>query len=385
MNEDCLIPLDKVPTPCHIIDLELLENNLKILQKVQERTGCKILLALKAFATYALFPVIREYLVGVCASSVHEARLGKEKFDREVHAYAPAYSRQDIEELIPLVDHISFNSFNQWQQYRPLFEATKRKIHCGLRINPEHSETEVALYDPCSENSRLGITEKDFKEQLKPLEGIDGLHFHTLCEKNSDALERTAEVFEEKFGHYLFEVSWLNMGGGHHIIRKDYDIDRLCRIIDHFKAKYDLEVYLEPGEAVVLNAGFLVASVLDLIERKLPIAILDTSATAHMPDTLEMPYRPHVVGSGAPDEYPYNYQFGGLTCLAGDVINDYSFPEPLKIGDKIIFTDMAHYTIVKSTTFNGVRLPAIATFDPRANNFKIIRQFGYKDYKQRLS
>ena len=385
MNKDCSIPLDKVPTPCHIIDLELLENNLKILRKVQERTGCKILLALKAFATYALFPVIREYLVGVCASSVHEARLGKEKFGREVHAYAPAYSRQDIEELIPLIDHISFNSFNQWQQYRPLFEATKRKIHCGLRINPEHSETEVALYDPCNENSRLGITEKNFKEQLQPLEGIDGLHFHTLCQKNSDALERTAEVFEKKFGCYLSEVSWLNMGGGHHITRKDYDIDRLCRIIDHFKAKYDLEVYLEPGEAVVLNAGFLVASVLDLIERKLPIAILDTSATAHMPDTLEMPYRPHVVGSGAPDEYPYNYQLGGLTCLAGDVINDYSFSEPLKIGDKIIFTDMAHYTIVKSTTFNGVRLPAIATCDPRTNDFKIIRQFGYRDYKRRLS
>ena len=385
MNKDCSIPLDKVPTPCHIIDLELLENNLKILRKVQERTGCKILLALKAFATYALFPVIREYLVGVCASSVHEARLGKEKFGREVHAYAPAYSRQDIEELIPLIDHISFNSFNQWQQYRPLFEATKRKIHCGFRINPEHSETEVALYDPCNENSRLGITEKNFKEQLQPLEGIDGLHFHTLCQKNSDALERTAEVFEKKFGCYLSEVSWLNMGGGHHITRKDYDIDRLCRIIDHFKAKYDLEVYLEPGEAVVLNAGFLVASVLDLIERKLPIAILDTSATAHMPDTLEMPYRPHVVGSGAPDEYPYNYQLGGLTCLAGDVINDYSFSEPLKIGDKIIFTDMAHYTIVKSTTFNGVRLPAIATCDPRTNDFKIIRQFGYRDYKRRLS
>jgi carboxynorspermidine decarboxylase len=385
MNTDFSISLDKVPTPCHVIDLELLEKNLKLLRKVQERTGCKILLALKAFATYATFPLIREYLAGVCASSVNEARLGKEQFGREIHAYAPAYSRQDIEELIPLIDHISFNSFNQWKQYRPLFEATNRKIHCGLRINPEHSETEVALYDPCHENSRLGITQKDFQAQRQPLEGIDGLHFHTLCEKNSDALERTAKVFEKKFGRYLHEIYWLNMGGGHHITRKDYDIDRLCRVIDHFKATYNLEVYLEPGEAVVLNTGFLVASVLDLIERKTSIAILDTSATAHMPDILEMPYRPNVIGSGKPGEYTYSYQLGGLTCLAGDTINYYSFPEPLQIGDKIVFTDMAHYTMVKSTTFNGVQLPAIATFDPRTNDFKIIRQFGYEDYKLKLS
>ena len=385
MNKDFSIPLDKVPTPCHIIDLELLEKNLKLLRKVQERTGCKILLALKAFATYATFPLIREYLAGVCASSVNEARLGKEQFSKEVHAYAPAYSRQDIEALIPLIDHISFNSFNQWKQYRPLFERTQRKIHCGLRINPEHSETEVTLYDPCCENSRLGITQKDFQEQRQPLKGIDGLHFHTLCEKNSDALERTAKVFENNFGRYLHEIYWLNMGGGHHITRKNYDIDHLCRIIDHFKTTYNLEVYLEPGEAVVLNTGFLVASVLDLIKRRTPIAILDTSATAHMPDILEMPYRPDVIGAGKPNEYPYTYQLGGLTCLAGDTINDYSFPKPLQIGDKIVFTDMAHYTMVKSTTFNGVQLPAIATYEPRTNDFKIIRQFGYEDYKLRLS
>ena len=278
---------------------------------------------------------------------------------------------------------MNFNSFPQWERYKPLVGSSGKKVKCGLRVNPEHSEVKVALYDPCAPGSRLGIKAKEFKG--KDLEGITGLHFHTLCELNSDALERTLKAVEKKFGPYLDRMEWVNFGGGHHITRPDYDIDRLCRLVDGFREKYGVHVYLEPGEAIALNTGVLVASVLDLIPGSPEIAILDTSAAAHMPDVLEMPYRPGISGAEKPGKLPYTYRLGGLTCLAGDVIGEYSFPEPLKVGSRITFLDMAHYTMVKNNTFNGVRLPSIALYDPQKDETRVVRKFGYEDYRNRLS
>ncbi|MBN1931860.1 MAG: carboxynorspermidine decarboxylase [Desulfobacterales bacterium] len=377
------LDLNRVPTPCFVIDEGKLKYNLKILDDVQKRSGCKILLALKAFAMFSVFPLLRKTLKGICASSPHEARLGYEEFRREVHSFAAAYSETDIKELIPLSDHIVFNSFAQWNRFRSLIEKSGRKINCGIRVNPEHSEGQVSIYDPCAPGSRLGVRLKDFDENALP--GISGLHFHTLCEQNSDALDRTLKVFEEKFGQFLYQMQWVNFGGGHHITRSDYDVDLLCNLIIQFRKKYDLTVYLEPGEAVALNAGILVASVLDIVDNHIHIAILDTSATAHMPDVLEMPYRPEVVNAGMPGQRAYTYRLGGLSCLAGDIIGDYSFDEPLKIGTKIVFLDMAHYTMVKTTTFNGVKLPSIALYKPENDKLEIIRSFTYEDYKTRLS
>ncbi|MBI5094244.1 MAG: carboxynorspermidine decarboxylase [Candidatus Hydrogenedentes bacterium] len=374
--------LNDVPTPCYVCDESLLEQNLRLLDSVQQRTGCKILLALKGFAMWATFPLVRKYLKGVAASSPHEAQLGAEEFGGEVHAYAPAYSDAELAEIIRYADHISFNSVSQWNRFKPVVAAQPKSIGCALRVNPEHSEVEVALYDPCAPGSRLGVT----CDQLEGanLDGLTGLHFHTLCEKDSDALERTLPVVEAKFAAYLERVSWVNFGGGHHITRPGYDVDRLCRIIDGFRARHAVEVYLEPGEAIALNTGVLVASVLDIVHNRGDIAILDTSATAHMPDVLEMPYRPKIEGAGAPGEFAYTYRLGGLTCLAGDVIGEYSFSEPLRVGSKLVFGDMAHYTMVKNTTFNGVRLPSIATYHPGAG-LRVVREFGYEDYKSRLS
>lgn len=377
------LDLDQVPTPCFVVDESLLKRNLNILDDVQKKSGCKILLAIKGFAMFHVFPLIRETLHGVCASSPHEAILGREEFGREVHACAAAFSESDIKELMPLCDHITFNSFSQWKRFKSLVTGTKNPIRLGIRVNPEHSETDTPIYDPCGYASRLGVSIDQFDPHS--LDGISGLLFHTLCEKNVDALERTLLVFEKKFGTFLPRMEWVNFGGGHHITRKDYDTDRLIKIIRDFKKRYDLSVYLEPGEAVALNTGVLVASVLDVIHNKMDIAILDTSAATHMPDVIEMPYRPHIVKSGTPDEKPYTYRLGGPSCLAGDIIGDYSFDRPLKPGDKLIFTDMAHYSMVKTTTFNGIKLPSIALFRPENKEFKVIREFGYLDYKSRLS
>jgi len=374
---------ERIPTPAYILDLGRIRQNLEIIRSVMDRTGCRILLALKGFAGWSTFPLIRQYLCGVAASSVNEARLGREEFGKEVHVYAPAYSDQDIEELIPLVDHIVLNSFHQFYRYKDRIQSSGRPISMGLRINPEYSEVAVELYNPCRRRSRLGIRVQEFEG--KDLDGIEGLHFHTMCEQNSDTLERTVRVVEEKFGPYIKGRKWINFGGGHHISRPDYDVGRHCRVIEAFQEKYQVQVYLEPGEAVVLNAGILVASVLDVIENEVPIAILDTSATAHMPDVLEMPYRPEVRGAGEPGEKPYTYLLGGLTCLAGDDIGLYSFDHPLKPGDRLIFEDMAHYTMVKNTMFNGVRLPSIALYDPDRDEIRVVRQFSYEDYKNRLS
>ena len=371
------------PSPCYVCDLGLLRKNLDVLAGVRNRTDCSILLALKGFAMFSTFPLIGRYLQGICASSPHEARLGREEFGGEVHVYAPAYSEKDIEELLPLVNHFSFNSIAQWQRYRERIQKSGQGVRCGLRINPQYSEVQVELYNPCAPNSRLGITADELQGQ--DLDGISGLHFHTMCEQNSDTLERTLAEVEKKFASYFARLQWINFGGGHHITRSDYDVDRLCNIINSFKARYGLEVYLEPGEAIALNAGMLVTTVLDIIDRKKPIAVLDTSAAAHMPDVLEMPYRPEVVGGGLPGEKQYTYQLAGLSCLAGDVIGDYSFDTPPAIGQKLVFLDMLHYTMVKNNTFNGVHLPAIATYDPEIDRVNIIKEFGYQDYRSRLS
>lgn len=370
------------PTPCYIVDERLLRRNLELLESVQDRTGCNILLALKGFSMHSVFPLVGQYLRGITASSLFEARLGHEKMGKEVHIYAPAYVDEEFNEILKYCDHIVFNSFDQWNRFKEKVRNSPRKIECGIRVNPEYSEIETPIYNPCYENSRLGVTLPNFKPS--DLEGIDGIHFHTMCEQNSDTLERTIKVVDEKFGQYIAKMKWINMGGGHHITRPDYDIDTLIRCILFFKNKYGVDVYLEPGEAVALNTGFLVAKVLDIVENGMKLAILDTSAACHMPDVLEMPYRPNIIDAGKPDEYPHTYRLGGLTCLAGDVIGDYSFKKPLKPGDKLVFCDMAHYTMVKNNMFNGVNLPAIALFN-ETEGIKVIREFSYEDYASRLS
>lgn len=371
-----------IPTPCYVVDEEAVERNLKVLDSVQQRTGCRIIMALKGFAMFSLFPLIRRYLCGVCASSLDEARLGREEFGREVHVFAPAYKEAEIEEILGYCGHIVFNSFSQWDRFKPFVRRREGTVRCGIRVNPEHSEVKVPIYDPCGPFSRLGVTRKNFEPDN--LAGISGLHFHSLCELNADSLERTLGAVEEKFGEFLKGMEWVNFGGGHHITREDYDVDLLCEIVADFRKRRGLEVYLEPGEAIALNTGILAASVLDIVHNEMDMAILDTSAAAHMPDVLEMPYRPEIEGAGKAGEYPYTYRLGGLTCLAGDVIGDYSFREPLTTGSRLIFLDMAHYTMVKNNTFNGVRLPSIAILD-RKKEIRTIREFGYEDYRNRLS
>jgi carboxynorspermidine decarboxylase len=375
--------LKTVPTPCYVVDKDLLKKNLALLRSVEEKASCKVLLALKGFSMFSLFPLIGEYLSGVTASSPFEARLGFEEMGKETHIYAPAFSDEDFGGILPYADHIVFNSFAQWEHFKPrLSEKKNGKISCGIRINPEYSEIGTPIYNPCYRYSRLGVTEKNFKG--KDLSGIDGLHFHTLCEQNADTLARTVQVVEEKFGDAIRSMKWVNFGGGHHITRPDYDVKALIATVLRFREKYSVDVYLEPGEAVALHTGVLVASVLDIVENEKSIAILDASAACHMPDVLEMPYRPQIEGAGAPGRYPFEYRLGGPTCLAGDVIGDYSFPAPLKAGDRVVFMDMAHYTMVKNNTFNGINLPSIACMG-KGEGITLIKTFGYEDFKGRLS
>lgn len=380
------IDFQSIETPCFIIDTGALEANLAILRRVMDEAGCKILLALKGFAAFPTFEIVRRYLPGITSSSPHEARLGRAHFGGEVHACAPAYSDADFDELLGLCDHIIFNSFSQWERLGPRHRrhvaAGGRNVELGIRLNPEHREVDVELYDPCAARSRLGVTRAEFRPDQ--LEGISGLHFHNLCELGSDALERTLAAVEAKFGEFIGKMKWINMGGGHHITRPGYDIERLIAVVRGFRARWNVEVYLEPGEAIALGTGVLVSRVLDLVKNGMDIAILDTSATAHMPDVLEMPYRPEIVGAGAPGEHAHTYRLGGLTCLAGDVIGDYSFGTKLQVGDTLVFRDMAHYTMVKTSTFNGVRSPSIATWDPTACHLQVHRRFGYEDYASRL-
>ena len=397
----------RFPSPCFVLDDMALRRNAAVLDEVQRRTGAKILLALKGFAMWDAFPLLSRDPVGsagaggpgplhgCCASSPDEARLARECFGGEVHAFAAAYSERDVHDLLAVVNHLLFNSFAQWQRFRPLVDAHNREaaacggrvVRCGLRVNPEHSEGAVDIYNPCSPASRLGVRQAAFDAALArgELAGLSGLHFHTLCEQGADALERTLAAFEQRFGHVLHGLDWLNMGGGHHITRPGYDLDLLCRCIRHVQATYGVSVYLEPGEAVALNAGVLVSTVLDVVEADLPVVILDTSASAHMPDVLEMPYRPHVLGSGLPGDKAWTCRLAGKSCLAGDTIGEYAFDAPLSPGDRLVFTDMAIYSMVKTTTFNGLRLPSIARWNAETDTIRVVKTFGYDDFKNRLS
>ncbi|MBS5344478.1 MAG: carboxynorspermidine decarboxylase [Clostridium sp.] len=376
------IDISTLPTPSYLVDQRLLIKNLELLASVKERTGCKILLAQKAFSMFSVYPLIAKYLDGVTSSGVMEARLGYEEMGKEVHTYAPAFADHEIDDVIRYSDHIVFNSFHQWNKFKDKVKNSGKQIECGLRLNPKYSEIDTDIYNPCFTGSRLGITPEQF--QPDQLDGIDGLHFHTMCEQNSDTLERTLKVVDDTFGSYIKQMKWLNFGGGHHITRPDYDIETLIRCIQFAQDTYGVQVYLEPGEAIALNTGYLVSTVLDTIENGMHLAILDTSAACHMPDVLEMPYRPNIIGAGLPNEKSYTYRLGGPTCLAGDIIGDYSFDAPLKEGDKLVFCDMAHYTMVKNNTFNGMNLPSIALYS-QENGLQIIKQFGYEDFKSRLS
>ncbi|ACH39920.1 carboxynorspermidine/carboxyspermidine decarboxylase [Citrifermentans bemidjiense Bem] len=371
------------PSPSYVVDLGRLRHNLAILNEVQKKSGAKILLALKAFSMWSVFPIIANTLHGVCASSPWEARLGMEEFGGEVHSFSAAFKESDVVELLTTSNHLVFNSFNQLERFRPLWEQYAGKVSVGLRVNPGHSEGHTPIYDPAAPKSRLGILRSEFDD--KSLQGVEGLHFHTLCEQLFEPLERTARVFEEQFGEFLPRMKWLNLGGGHHITREGYDVDALIKLVRYFREKYDLEVYLEPGEAIAIGTGILVSEVLDVVHNEVDIAVLDVSATCHMPDILEMPYRPEILGGYDAGEKAHDYRLGGPSCLAGDVIGDWSFDHPLAVGEKLAFLDMSHYTMVKTTTFNGIQHPHICTFEPQTGELKVVRSFGYQDFKSRLS
>jgi carboxynorspermidine decarboxylase len=377
------IDISNLKTPCYLLDERLLIKNLEILKGIQDRTGCKILLAQKCFSMFSEYPLMAKYLSGTTASGLHEAKLGHEEFGKETHIFSPAYPPQDFDEILQICDHIVFNSTKQWNKYKDKVLSSSKHVSCGLRVNPEYSEIETDIYNPCFTGSRLGTTLSNIDESL--LDGLEGIHFHTMCEQGADTLKRTIKVVDEKFGKYIANMKWINFGGGHHITKPDYDIETLVECIKYFKDKYNnIDVYLEPGEAVALDCGYLVTSVYDTIQNGVDIAIVDTSAECHMPDVLEMPYRPNVVGSGLPNEKAYTYRLGGNTCLAGDIIGDYSFDEPLHEGDKLVFCDMAIYTMVKNNTFNGTPLPSIAVYR-EGEGIKVIKEFGYQDFKGRLS
>jgi len=380
-----LLSLDpsRVQTPAFIIDKGALRKNLDVLARVQRESGCQILLALKAFAAPSLATEIRKVLPGVAASGPHEARLGKEEFGGQVHTYSPAYSPAHFSEVVAYSDHIVFNSLAEYARYKPAIEASESPIVCGLRINPEHSEVETPLYDPCAPGSRLGIPSASLGTTLP--EGISGLHLHSLCELGADALQRTLAAVEARFAPLLPKLSWMNWGGGHHITKAGYDTTLLVQLIRDWQARFDLEIFLEPGEAVAIGTGILVSSVLDITRNGgTQNAILDISATAHMPDVLEMPYRPDIVGAAAPEKHRHTYRLGGISCLAGDIVGDYSFPRPLEIGQQLVFTDMSHYTMVKTSNFNGVLLPSILTYNEDTDALVVERSFGYESYRDRL-
>lgn len=373
--------IDQVPTPAYVIDEAKLVNNLEIIKSVQDRTGCKVLLAQKAFSMYATYPLISQYLAGTTASGLYEAKLGREEFGGEVHVFAPAFKDADLEEILEIADHIVFNSERQLRKHVDKCRAVG--VSVGLRINPECStQGDHALYDPCAAGSRFGVRIDQFSEDLVDL--VDGLHFHTLCEQNSDDLKTTLDAVEAKFGAYLHRIKWLNMGGGHHVTREDYDLDLLISSIQHMQETYGLEVYIEPGEAIALNAGYLVTEVLDIIENGIETLVLDASATCHMPDVLEMPYRPPLRHGFEAGEKTYTYRLSSNTCLTGDIIGDYSFEKPVEIGDKLYFEDMAIYSFVKNNTFNGIGLPSLVLMD-KTGDCRIVKSFGYEDFKGRLS
>ena len=388
------LDLGRLPTPCYVVDEVAIERNLKLLKEIEQRSGAKILHALKAFSLWDLAPLTNQYLSGTCSSGLHEAKLAQDYYEGEVHVFSTAFSESDLSELLTFADHIVFNSCSQLYRFKDLCWQVKKArpaLTFGLRINPEHSEGAVSLYDPCSKGSRLGVTRSQLDKYLRMQDFNDayallsGFHFHTLCEQGFHPLQRTLDAVEEQFSDLLLKMDWVNFGGGHHLTHPDYEVEELIGCVQQYKAKYSVDVYLEPGEAIAIGTGVLVSEILDISFNEISQAILDTSATCHMPDVLEMPYRPDVFNEVQESPDAYRYRFGGLTCLAGDVIGDYSFSRPLKIGDRLIFEDMAHYTMVKTSTFNGTKLPAIAIWNSNTNQLKVVREFGYNDFVMRLS
>ena len=378
-EKELLSLLGGISSPSYVVDEEAMLSNLNILKGVSDRTGCRILLAQKCFSMFPLYPLIGDYLHGTTASGLFEAKLAKEHMKGENHVFSAAYREEEMDEILEICDHIVFNSFSQWTRYRDKALASGKT--CGIRINPECSTQEGHdIYDPCAPYSRLGVTKENFRPDL--LEGISGLHFHTLCEQDSDALKTTLKAVEESFGEYLHQMEWINLGGGHHITRPGYDLATLEECIRHLQETYQVRVYLEPGEAVAYQAGYLVSEVLDIIKNGMEILILDASAACHMPDVLEMPYRPDIIGSGIPGEKPFTYRLGGPTCLSGDIIGDYSFDQPVRVGERLIFLDMAIYTMVKNNTFNGMNLPSIYLLNNQG--IELVKAFGYEDFKSRL-
>ncbi|HQF55072.1 MAG TPA: carboxynorspermidine decarboxylase [Fibrobacteria bacterium] len=372
----------KVPSPCYVMEEARLRANLALLKRVADEADVKIICALKGFSFWRAFPLVRQYLVGATASSLNEALLASQELGGELHVYAPAYADDEIGQILDLACHVSFNSFSQWERFKGQVLSHPGKPSPGLRVNPECSQVATDLYNPCAPFSRLGIVRSAFREDL--LEGIEGLHVHALCEQDSDALEALMESFEEKFGQFLPNMKWVNFGGGHHITRADYDVDRLIRVLKGFKSRHPhLEVVLEPGEAVGWRTGELVATVLDIVHNGMDLAVLDVSVSAHMPDCLEMPYRPGILDADEPGVKPHTYRLGGGTCLAGDVLGDYSFDEPLQVGDKIVLLDMIHYTMVKTSFFNGVKHPSIATWK-EDGTLQTHRVFHYEQFKNKL-
>jgi len=383
VNRFLRIAKGAIETPVYLLDETIIEKNMKVLRHVKEQTGCKVFHALKAYASFATFPLMSRYLDGTCASGLNEARLGREQFGKEVHTFSPAYRVKEINQILKYSDSIVFNSFYQLRRYGKT--AKKSGVEIGLRVNPGHAEVTTEIYNPCAPHSRLGIVHSIFKKEFPQYKNmVDGLHFHAMCQQNADVLERILKSFERLYGKYIKGLKWVNFGGGHHITRDDYDIELLIKLICDFKHRYAVQVFLEPGEASVYNAGVLISSVLDIVTNKTEIAIMNTSAETHIPDVLLMPYRPHILGSGKKNEKRYTYRLAGPSCLAGDVIGDYSFDKPLKRGDKLIFTDMALYSIVKNTTFNGINLPDIAVIKD-GGKIEVVKKFGYKDYRDRLS
>jgi len=371
-----------LPSPCWLLNEKKLHNNLQLIDSIRKKSGAKILLALKGYALWKSFPLLKPYLNGCCASGLHEAKLAHDTFGQEVHTYAPAFKEEEIEEIASISHHLVFNSPAQFQRYAQKAKYINPNLSLGLRVNPEYSESPKEIYNPCGINSRLGTTLRNIDESV--ISQCEGLHFHALCEQSVDALENVLKHFEEKFGKYISQMKWINFGGGHHITREGYNVEKLIQLIQAFKDKYHIEVYLEPGEAIGWETGTLVTTVLDIVYNGMDIAILDSSAEAHMPDTIIMPYRSEVVGAGEAGIKTYTYRLAGNTCLAGDIMGDYSFDAPLQLGDKIIFKDQMHYTMVKATTFNGVKLPSIA-IEKQDGTIEILREFGYEDFKERLS
>ncbi len=374
--------ITNLPSPCWLLEESLLIKNLELLRYVKAESGAKVLLALKGYALWQSFDTVKSYLDGCCASGLHEAKLAEETFGKEVHTYAPAFKEEELEEIASVSQHLVFNSPAQFKHFAHKAKKINPALSTGLRVNPEYSASPKEIYNPCGVHSRLGSTLKNFDESI--LNEIEGLHFHALCEQDADALEAVLEHFQEKFGKYLPKMKWVNFGGGHHITRKGYDVEKLISLIKTFRSKYDVDVYLEPGEAVGWETGTLITTVLDIVDNGMDIAILDSSAEAHMPDTIIMPYRADVRGAGKAGEKKHTYRLAGNTCLAGDIMGDYSFDRPLQRGDKIIFEDQMHYTMVKATTFNGIKLPAIA-IKRRDGEIEVVREFGYEDFRNRLS